>query len=126
MKINAIKTLGLSDRGMDEVEIDHVEAIVHDEFLRKFPFGNKPTQDYRSRGIDRIVRANLSLYNNCNITFELLQRYVTVKCPYCSELMTYHGGGGNGNTSTGEYKCKCGAEAHLSFDNNGALGFSPK
>lgn len=125
MKLTELNTLGLSTRGREEVEFDHVEAIIHDEFSRPTPIGGEKT-DYRLRGIDRIIKAELPLYNNCNITFAMLKRYVILKCPYCGEQMTTGNGGGNNNTSSMEYSCKCGATANISLDNNGALGFALK
>ncbi len=125
MNLNDINKLGLTPQTIADIDFDHVAAITHDEFVRPTPKG----KSYRELAIDRIVKSKLPLYNNCNIAWELLSRYVKLVCPYCNTEMKLVNGGGCGSTSSGEWRCQtetCKATASLTLDNNAALNFNPK
>jgi len=124
MKRKDLEKLGIMNKTLHEYdeEVDHVRLIVSDEFNSKTGPG-----DYRDSAIQRFVENKLPFYNEQNITFNVMHRYIHVECPYCGKMMKNSGcGGGNGHHSSMEYKCKCGAKASLCLDHGNGVVFTPK
>lgn len=122
MKAENLDSLKLDAKTVSDIEIDHVAAISSDEFNKRGKF----EVDYRNRAINRLISNRLSFWNNCNLTYDILKRYVRIVCPYCEGDMKLVNGGGCNSTSSGSYICECGAKADLTLDNNGGVSFRPK
>mgnify|MGYP001580031976 CR=1 FL=1 len=125
MKIGDDEFLSLNKRTRDELlEVNTTRAIVSDEFNRRELPGTK--NDYRERAIDRLIKNNKSFYNEDNITWEIIKRYISVTCPYCKGKMNGTTGSGNGSHTSQHYHCAgCGSEASLSFGSH-SIRFEPK
>lgn len=122
MNLSKIKELGLLPRTIEGLDFDHVAAISTDEFNRPSNRG----MDYRRDAIDRIVREGLPLWTNCNLTWDIVQRYVKMTCPYCKNEMTYDGGGGSASETSASFKCSgCKAYASLTLQNDRGIHFAP-
>lgn len=90
-------------------EVDFTRAIVKDEFNRKESAFNK-LPSYAERAIDRLVKLAKPFYSEGNISWEITKRYIHVKCPYCENMMEWHGFSGS------TFKCTCGASATISAE----------
>lgn len=125
MRIGDDEFLSLHKKTRDELlEVNTTRAIVSDEFNRKELPDTK--KDYRERAVDRLVKENKSFYNEDNITWEIIKRYISLKCPYCGNKMIENGGSGNGDRTSQNYHCPaCDSEASLSFGPN-SIWFEPK
>jgi hypothetical protein len=125
MKRSEIKTLGLLFKTIREYneEVDHVQLIVSDEFNRPI----KKEEDYRDTAIYRLVKNNLSFYNEQNLSFLIMKKFVKIVCPYCGKEMQNSGcGSGNNEVTRMRYSCSCGAKANLSFRGEDAITFEPR
>lgn len=125
MKIGDKEFLSLNEKTRDELlEVNTTRAIVSDEFNRKELPGTK--KDYRERAVDRLVKDNKSFYNEDNIAWEIIKRYISVTCPYCKNKMNETGGSGSGYSTSQNYHCPgCDSEASLSFGSH-SIWFEPK
>lgn len=122
MKVSELKPY-LHNAG--ELEVDHVPAIVHDEFARK------GSGSYRERAIDRLVEMarseGVSIYNEQNISLDMIRRYVRVCCPFCSghpSMERQNNATGDGHGQSQSFRCvECKAEAFLSLEHGRGLSF---
>ncbi len=128
MNYKEIQDLGLFPKTLGNIDIDHVAVISNDEFNRPEPSFRPHFQlDYRNRAINRLVENKLPFWINCNLTWDIVKRYVNITCPYCGNPMKYSQGSGNSDTSSVEFKCfKCKSTAYLSLSNDKGLSFNPK
>ncbi len=128
MKINDISSLGLSQECINDLTFDHSYAVIHDEFCKRDRelTDKEKKLDYRTRGINRLIKAKLSFSNDFNITYDMVGRFIKVICPYCEKEMIRNSGGGAGNTCSSSFICKCGGQANLSLTCDGAFSFSHK
>jgi len=123
MKLKDITKLNLSPQTRDETEVDHVAAIVDDEF--RMP--QTDTDSYRTAAIKRFIKSKLSFWNNCNLSYDMVSEFVSLKCPYCHSDMNPTNGGGNNSTSSVVFTCrKCKATGTLTLQYDDGLCFSPK
>lgn len=125
MKVKNLPSLHLRKKTLDDIDFDHVAAISSDEFNSPAIPGDK--KDYRNRAIDRLIENKLSFWNNNNLTWDIVKRFVQITCPYCEHPMNYCDGGGSANVISSRFKClECGAEAGLTLVNDDGLYFRPK
>lgn len=74
-------------------------------------------RDYREKAIDRVIQLKLSFSSTYNSAFNIFQRFISVKCPYCGSKTNYMQGGGSTGNYTVTYQCKsCGSYTYLTFD----------
>ncbi len=125
MKFKDIKTLGLYPKTLENLEFDVTGAVLSDCFNLPRAF-RKENEDYRDLAIKRFIDQKLPFDSNCNISFEMAKRFVTIICPYCGKNMKYNNGGGNSCVNHISFKCECGAESTLELNHKTGLSFSPK
>ena len=81
--------------------------------------------DYRSRAIDFVEQNQLPFQSTENCVFDLAQRHIQIKCPYCNHKMEYHSGGGSGHGCSINFRCEyCDAGSTIEMRWNG-LRFDP-
>lgn len=81
-------------------------------------------EDYRNRTIDFSIRHRMSFGITANNGFNLLKRFVKIKCPVCNEEMELTYGSGNNIVTTGVYKCKkCKVENSISIPHHNGFSF---
>jgi transposase-like protein len=110
----------ISPKTMSEMEVDFTRLVVSDEF-------NSRSSNYRETAINRLIESKEPFRNEHNITWEMLKRFIVVKCPYCSRDMKSNGGGASGGRHTMSYSCpskRCGGQFSLSVDSDGAMNIS--
>jgi hypothetical protein len=111
--------LEVSEKTINETDIDVTRLVVFDEFNNKTVAGNIKG-DYRDRAIKRLVASGLPFHSECNIVHNMAKDFIKVVCPYCHRNMQISEGSGNGQSWTAHYRCpKCESEAYLSMPTDG-------
>jgi phage FluMu protein Com len=114
MNLKDIGSLGLSRQTQEEIYIDPATVVESDEFNRRMP------GDYRERAINRLVKLGVRFHSTCNNVYNMVKRFVTVKCPYCRRNMKMTSGTGCGETYTLHFQCpKCKATADITVPSKG-------
>lgn len=94
--------------------------------LHHFNCKQVPGQSYRDAAIDDVVSKEMTFYSEGNCDFELMKRYVGVKCPYCNCAAEHEGGSACSGQSTHVYRCKgCGASVSLTIVGQGGFSARP-
>lgn len=119
---NLASKIGVSEHVLDSIYINPLNILVADEFAK--PISYDP--DYRVRAIRRAVKARVDFCSEDNTVGDMLQMFVSVKCPHCGRKTEPRGGGGNNSQWTETYQCKrCGTVVTLSIGNDG-IRVAPK
>ena len=101
---------------LQDIELNPLGVAERQEFnKREFP-GDK---DYRERAIECCLAAKLEFRSTTNSAYNLFQKLIMIKCPYCQGKMTLETGSGNGTSQTGNWWCKCGAKVSLTIPSDG-------
>lgn len=120
MKMHEIDDLNLSNLSQENIEIDPTRLVVEDEFNKK------TSGSYRDRAIQKLIDLKIPFASEDNIIFELVDKVLSVDCPYCECSMRRFQGSGNSSSFTLEYLChECKAKLCLTLPCNG-IGISPK
>ncbi len=117
MKLNELKEIIPIP---DDIEVNHMQAI------ENYFFHNLKVANYRTKAIDFCIEKKLSILTTANNGYELLKRFVYVKCPKCNSSMEGTTGGGNGDCETITYICECGNKANLTIPVDSGLSIEFK
>ena len=71
----AKEDFNLTDKELQDLDIDIVQLVTDREFKRRTPAGDNG--DYRERVIDKLIAANVAWGANINLTHETVKR---IKC----------------------------------------------
>ncbi len=118
MKLNELQQL-LPD-------LDQNPHINHTVTIEDYYFRDPGKDDYRQRAIDFSIEHQISVTTTQNNGFELMRRYIKVRCPQCRKNMQSGTGFGNGGGQTLHYNCPCGVEFHLTIPLPGGINFTFK
>ena len=106
MKLKQLKKL----LDIDEKEID----INHMRILEDYFFQRSEDADYRHAAIDFCIRNKIPFHQTVNNNYEIISRFVKIKCPVCGNMMEAKHGRGNGDAFTVTFVCpQCKSEAKL-------------
>lgn len=83
-----------------EIDVNILGILIQEEFGKPDGVG-----DYRARVIDRAIKLKESFVSEFNTLSELVERLITVKCPYCGKVMRSNGAGGSGDMTTFRFTC---------------------
>lgn len=119
MKIStARKKIALTDKEIDELYVDPMRLAINRTF-------GKIGGDYRNDSIDLCLKWRVPFSSETNTAFDVMERVLRVKCPYCHKIMKTNTGGGCSHTETVNYVCKCGAEVSVTIPKDG-INIRPK
>ena len=111
MKLSEFKKILM--KADDEIGVNHMQILENHFFHLK-----DREKDYREGAIDFAIEKRLAFWNTANNTYELVKRYVSIKCPKCGKPMEMQGGGGSGGSTTVRFRCKeCKVESGLTISN---------
>jgi len=121
MNMDSFCFLGLRSQTVKSLQFDQTKAVVDDEFMRK---GDGSC--YRARAIKRLISLFVPWRTENNILHNVVNDYLSLKCPYCHTPMTCNGGGGNSEVYSIHWHCQtCQASASMSVDPNKFIHFMP-
>ncbi len=123
MKRQELIALGIRPRDLEEVDFDLTQVVINEEFRRRVP-ESSGEPDYRVRSVDRLVRLQRLWHSEQNTAATVVERYVRVRCPYCSAEMTWKGCSGNSSFLNFYFSCGCGATSQISLPPDG-VSFTP-
>jgi hypothetical protein len=130
MKLSNIGLLGLSKKGLENVEINPADAVVTDEF--NIPVGknegqNEDYKDYRVRAVERLVKLRVPFGSEANITSTMAKMFIKCVCPHCNRDMQYLSSSGNCSVNSATYKCNvCNTRLTISVSNENGIFIQPK
>lgn len=94
----------------EEIDVNHMRV------LENHFFNLKDEKDYRNKAIDFAIEKRLSFWNTANNTYDMVKRFISIKCPKCGKPMEMQGGGGSGGSTTVRFRCKeCKSESGLTI-----------
>ena len=125
MKRPQLLDLGIRPAALEDADLDVARLVVEEEFNRKTSV-LRPSADYRSRAIDRLIKLRCPWSTERNITTFVMGRLLRVKCPYCDGTMAPREHSGCGDSATLEYACGCGASAGVTVPHDGVAFMPPK
>jgi hypothetical protein len=83
-------------------------------------FRGLKTGDYKERTIQRLVAGKEIIESDCDLIHLLVERLISVTCPYCKGKMKLEKGNGDLHFETITWSCeKCKAEVDISFPTDG-------
>ncbi len=123
MKRPQLLELGIRPATLEDADLDVARLVVDEEFNRKTS-ALRPSADYRSRAIDRLIGMRRPWSTERNITTFVMSRLLQIKCPYCEGTMAPRQHSGCSVSATLEYACGCGAFARVTVPHDG-LAFTP-
>jgi len=116
IKLKDVIKAGIANKmTIDEYYVDIGQLITSDEFN----FNHGSDEDYRNRAVNLLMNLKADFQSNSNIIYDLMKRFVKIKCPYCDAWMDVRGGGGNSQMHTLNYVCPEHAQISLSLPSDG-------
>jgi len=113
MKRDELLKRGIRQKTLDAMDIDVTRAVIDEEF------GKRVEGCYRERSVDRLVGMGVPFSADCNLIYEMAERYMRMVCPYCGRSMTARGGGGTTGHYHVEFTCPCKAKMSISLHDDG-------